>query len=204
MSPRRGFALLEVLIASIVIVVGFLAVFSLQFAALDANLNAMRFSEATNIAESWISTFRREALMWNQVGGVDFDPVTMPNLTRGLVFPAAPDVTGGWVVAAIHDGGEAVDKNLGTGPATGPGFIYCVHQRLTWIDARDGNNLFSIEMLRAEVRVLWPRSERGTLDTPGGDFSDCGATSGADAMAADIADIASMTVPSVVAWNPSP
>jgi hypothetical protein len=204
MRTARGFALLEVLIASIVIVIGFLAVFSLQFAALDANLNAMRVTEATNVAETWLAGLRREALMWNQVGAVDIDPVTMPDLSRGLAFPAAPDVTGGWVVATVHDAGEAVDKNLAPGAATAPGFIFCVHQRLTWIDARDGNNLFSPEMLRAEVRVLWPRDERGTLDTPGGNFSDCGTTAGVDAMAADIADVASITMPSVVAWDPVP
>jgi len=198
---RRGFALLEVLIASIVIVVGFLAVFALQFAALDANVNAMRFTEATNVAEGWLATLHREALMWNQRGGLDIDPPTMPNLSRGVVLPAAPGATGGWVVAAIHDGGEAVDKNTSTGTAPAPGFIYCIHQRLTWIDARDANNLFSGEMLRAEVRVLWPRTERGGLATGGGNYTDCGASAGAEAMGADIGHLVSVTIPDVVTWN---
>ncbi|HEV8322904.1 MAG TPA: hypothetical protein VG389_14925 [Myxococcota bacterium] len=200
---RRGFVLLEVLIASIVIVVGFLAVFALQFAALDANVNAMRYTEATNVAEAWMGVLHREALMWNQRGGVDMLPGLMPNLTNGATLPPAPDATLGWRIATLHAGGMAVDKNLATGSPNNPGFIYCVHQRLTWIDVRDGNNLFSAEMLRAEVRVLWPRRERGTLNTPSGDFRNCGGAA-PDAMAGTIADVVSITVPTVVAWNPLP
>ena len=200
-AARRGYALLEVLIASIVVVVGFLAVFALQFAALDANVNAMRYTEATNLAEAWMGVLRRESIMWNQRGGIDLTVADMPNLTTGLVLPGAADTTGGWTVAAIHAGGNPVDKNLTTGAATSPGFIYCIHQRLTWMDVRDSSNLFSAELLRAEVRILWPRNERGTLNTTT-DYSDCGATAGAENMGNDLANISSITVPGSVGMTP--
>ena len=200
-KPQRGFALLEVMIAGVVTIVGLLAVFALQFSALESNARALEFTNATNIATSHIEVLKKEALQWNDntLPDADFDPVIMPNLERGRPTPAAALATGGWVVAPYHDGGDLLNISMELDQPDVAGHVYCVHQRLTFLNTADGTGTFFPEVLRVEVRVLWPRTFRGSF---AGNYPDCGVAD-PGGMAADIADVVSLTIPTTIKRHPS-
>jgi len=192
----RGFTMIEVLIAGVIIIIGFLGIFALQFASLAANMRAYEISTATSLAETWIETLRRESLMWNRTtpSPVDLpDAALMPNLSNGLASPAA-GATNGWVAALPHSTGLVFNRDGDLASSGTPGHMFCVHQRLTWLNSVGMAGVFAPETLRVEVRVLWPRESRAGL----GAYSNCGAGGGADAMAADIANVVSITVPTVI------
>jgi prepilin-type N-terminal cleavage/methylation domain-containing protein len=146
-EQRQGFTLIEVLMALAVLGVGIIGLYSMGAVTVRGNTMAGDMTAASNIAESWLSRLRREALMWRE--GIPLDPIyqqmPMP-LLRRLPLPARGASTG-WFEA---NNGQRILK-IGWTQRQGEWGKFCVHIRLTWIVPR--------ELVRAEARVLWFKEE---------------------------------------------
>lgn len=160
---RRGFTLVEVMIALAVLALGVTGILSLQNASILSNRRAQEMTVATHVARLWMERLHADALQWNRP--------TPRNLTsdltdtRWLCRAAATGCTTGggpainqWFVPSIPPphaaalGPSAFDFAAREVSALTPEARYCVSARLTWvvrdIGPRQG-------MLRAEVRVWW-------------------------------------------------
>jgi type IV pilus modification protein PilV len=157
MSKRRnrrehGFTLIEVMMSLTVLVIGVLGVMVLQTATIAGNQDAVQITTANAIARLWLDRLQRDATQWNHPSSVQ--PTSNISSTQWL-----NNVGSGWFVpAATATESPAFD-------VTGQDMLltpfedkadYCTHVRLTYLDA-------SSSLIRAEIRVVWPKRVKGDL-----------------------------------------
>jgi len=152
-SPgARGYTAVEVLMAMTVMAVGASAVMSMQKASVLGNLDARKADVANSIARTWVERLQRDAMQWTAPGptaGANSNIATAALLANGVAN------AGTWVFP---------NQYIASNPPFSPGFdilgrdlpaadlgntVFCVNVRLTWLTVN--------ELLRADVRVLWPR-----------------------------------------------
>ena len=165
---QAGFTLVELMAVLVISVIGFLAMIHLQTAMLRATTTAWDTTSATLLAEHVLEAIRTEALEWTN--NSDQPPWQTKFHYLNALSPGAS--TSGWRRAFPTTGaiqmvnqagrlfGTGVQYDAGVvaagGGADGPlpdnrNQRFCVNYRLTWI--------IQDELLRAEVRVMWPRSD---------------------------------------------
>lgn len=186
--PRasRGYTAVEVLMAMTVMLIGAAAVISMQKTSIQANSDARRTDVANAIARTWMDRLQRDAMQWTCPGpSCPFGGNTPNNAL--IVQPA--NVTGKWFLPSqylgvttpesMSPGFDVLGRDLPTAQlapnalTAWPGAEFCVNVRLTWLVAQSG----TVEpgLIRADVRVLWPRAITGGIPAKG--F--CDATNGA-------------------------
>ncbi len=160
----RGFTAIEVLIAMTIMAIGAAAVMTMQKASIQGNLDARKTDVANSIARMWVERLRRDSMQWTLVPGNGnanvINAASAQLLTQGFgqwFFPNAyfnatdPVPTMSFAFDIL--GRDLAQVNI-NGPSANPTF--CVNVLLTSLTPT---------LMRADVRVLWPR---GINTTPAG------------------------------------
>jgi Tfp pilus assembly protein PilV len=153
LSSRRGYPAVEILMAMTMLAIGGAAVIGMQTAAVQGNLGARQQDMANSIARETIDRLHRDAAQWTLPNR--YNPSAASNITNAKYLTGRtdnrwyrPDI---YNTATLPDGTSAAFDLLGRDLKTTdyPLAAFCVHYRLRW--------LTQDQLLRAEVRVLWPR-----------------------------------------------
>lgn len=141
-TRRRGFTIIEVLVAVIITAIGFAAIFSLQIGSMQGNIEARELAAATNLAERSVARLRSEAYMWTR--GLRPPANITPNLALapGQWHTLTPD-------PVDHNGRPHTsdDADIGSPLARQR---FCIHY---WLGPRDPA---MDGIIRMQVRVVWP------------------------------------------------
>ncbi len=144
--------------------IGAAAVMSMQKAAIQGNADARKTDIGAAVARTWTERLQRDAMSWTLPSSANPSGNNLVN-TKFL-----NNVGGGWFAPAsstdgMSPGFDILGRDLATGDLSPPGgvqpaTVFCVNVRLTW--------LVTNQLMRAEVRVLWPRgtSSSGTAGYP--------------------------------------
>jgi prepilin-type N-terminal cleavage/methylation domain-containing protein len=154
----RGYTVIEVLMAMTVMSIGVGAVISMLKTSVTGNLDARRMDVANSIARTWIERLQRDAMQWTQPGP------SFPagnNLATALVLAYGTANAGTWFAptqysaaakGSLSPGFDILGRDVDLAGTIAP--FFCVNVRMTWLpqvgQAQD--------LVRADVRVLWPRS----------------------------------------------
>ena len=165
-TGRRGFTLVEVMMAISVMTVGAIAIFAMQNVTATGARRSRLVTTATEINRFWTERVKLEALRW---GPSTFNTITwlnqLPAATTGSSGWFLPDSRGagdGIVTAASNWYGTPIEIPSGAGVAPAP---YCTSLRLTWLATG------ADQVARLDVRTWWHREERATGTT----IAECGA-----------------------------
>lgn len=135
----RGFTIIEMLVALVVTMIGFAAIFQLQIGTMQGNISARELAAATNLAERYAEVLHRDAHQWT-----GFDK-------PGPWLNQAPRVWHSFTPAPIdHNGRAYIDDDDQGSPLSRQRF--CVHY---WFD--EGVGPYD-GVLTGRVRVVWPRN----------------------------------------------
>ena len=164
---RRGFTVVELMIALTVFAIGVSGIIATQKVAVAANQHAKNLAIATSIAQAWQDQLAVDATYWRP------DGATQPTwLTAGNGAWFRPTYSADRNFGAAFDAlGNIVDDGADLNEAH-----FCTHVRLTLLYAQAGGN----GLMRTEVRVFWRRD--------GGSGADpvCGTGNDAAEIGADI------------------
>jgi prepilin-type N-terminal cleavage/methylation domain-containing protein len=176
----RGYTAVEVLMAMTVMVIGAAAVMSMQKASVTGDLDARKTDMANNIARQWQERLQRDVMQWtcpsaacpstNNLcggGGAAGAQLVCGNVTGQWFLPVA--YMGTTTPESMSPGFDILGRDLPTAElvpsaATGwAGAQFCVNVRLTWLVPPVPNPAGTTEpgLIRADVRVLWPRGIMG-------------------------------------------
>ena len=171
-SLRRAYTIVEVVIAITLLTLGVLGIVGMQHYAAGANRNARLLATANQIARTTLERLRTDAASWNQPSVVN---PTGNDLGTDTVWLAALNSvsTGsmtGWIrpkYDATHNWGAGFDAlgndivEVSDAPVSGSNdTIFCMQYRLAWLYG-PVQGAFPY-LMRAEVRVFWPRENLGT------------------------------------------
>lgn len=155
-TKRRGYTATEVLVSLSIVLIGGAGVISMQRATIQGNIDARRMDMANAIARQWVERLRADSMLWTTPAArnpnSNFTNATLlqrVTLNDGLWYQpdqrlaAAPFWSPGLdaLGADVATGDLADDKNRYA--------LFCTNVRLTW--------LITDQMMRADVRVYWPR-----------------------------------------------
>lgn len=179
----RGFTLIEILVSITLLAVGAAGVIAMQKSAVQGHQEARQMDVANGIAREWMERLRRDAALWTPVVGQQ-GVTPPPNLAQAPIVQMysptrwylptqriAPqgaqtdvespgfDVLGRDVpIAALGAAAQGQVNGAGTFLTnTGTVLEYCTNVRITPLTADQ-------TLLRAEVRVFWPRGLYVSLD----------------------------------------
>lgn len=170
-GATRGYTAVEVLMAITVMAVGSAAVISMQKASMQGNLDARKTDVANSIARLWVERIKRDAMQWTQPG--PSFPVAAPgNLATAALLKFGTD-NGNWFLPnqyigsapPMSPGFDILGRDLALGdltPKASPfvaGAQFCANVRMTWLTTN--------ELVRVDVRVLWPRGVGNALPAGG-------------------------------------
>ena len=153
----RAYTAVEVLISITVLAIGATGVIAMQRAAVQGNVDAREMDMANAIGNEWMERLKRDATLWTPSAVAAVPPT---NLSRAVLVNE--NITGAWFVpkarfvsaAPQNDiespGFDALGRDVDNLDYTGTGLRYCVNVRLTPLTTDQ-------TMIRAEVRVYWPR-----------------------------------------------
>jgi hypothetical protein len=148
--------------AMTVMAIGAAAVMSMQKASVQGDLDARKTDLANSIARTWVERLQRDAMQWTLPGAAN---------PTGDGFPNAP-------LLANHMNGKwflPTDEMGGTPETMSPGFDilgrdlvktdlktaqFCANVRLNWLVQKSLPG--EPGLIRADVRVLWPRALYGS------------------------------------------
>jgi len=144
---RRGFTLIEVMIAIGIMTVGSLGILSMHHAVSGANRSAHEMNTALAITERWIERVDRDSLSWSEPG---INSSTLTGTT--YLAPLAATTTGtNWFTPAPALSTESYGFDyFGNDTSTASEIKYCTNLRLSWI--RQGSSA------RVDIRTFWYRA----------------------------------------------
>lgn len=132
-----------------VFAIGAAGVIGMQKGAIQSNVDARRLDTANGIARKWVERLRRDSMIW-----------TLPDAKHTSVN----NLSDAKHLATIDGQWHRPTGRLVETPPQSPGFdvlgqdlksddlkdaVFCTNVRLTW--------LVPNELIRAEIRVFWPR-----------------------------------------------
>ena len=172
--------------AMTVMTIGVAAVISMHKTAVTANLDARKTDVANGIARMWVERLERDAMSWTAPSSTN---PTGNNYANALLLAnhlpqasaAGGNSTASWFLPTdemgktpetMSPGFDILGRDLAQGDL--PSAQFCVNVRLQWLvtpslPAEPG-------LIRADVRVLWPRA---ITDTPTG-FCNAGTAANAN------------------------
>ena len=152
----RGYTVVEVLMAIVLMAIGTAAVMSMQKASVQGNLDARKTDLANSIARTWIDRLQRDAMAWTQ--GANSTAALSLSQTTTVLNTLVNKNGGAWdfatpIPVAIANsplspcydifGRELDSTSIGTAQ-------FCVHARASYLSP-------SQDLLRVDVRVVWLR-----------------------------------------------
>lgn len=154
MIARRGYTLVELMMALAVLAIGIGGVFAMQKVTITSNGQAKNLALATHIAESWLDELSAEGGQWNDFGDFN-DGVWLAQV--GAEEAAA----GNWFRPAFSEArkfGPAFDALGSYVPAADVAerAHFCSDLRLRWMSSQTAIKT-GAGLVRAEVRVFWRR-----------------------------------------------
>lgn len=212
---RRGFTLVEVMVALAVLAIGVTGILGMQNAAIHSNRTAQEVTTATQISRLWLERLRLDANQWNRPSQRQRtsdlrDTQTLCRLASGGCVSGGAQTIGAWFVpnipvntsapatplTVIATGGSAFDafgREVGVGSADAR---YCVGVRLNWIAPDLGSRQ---GIIRGEVRVWWFRE-----GAPRSTYTRCGLDNAAQqaAISADSTNISAIYAASAITGMP--
>lgn len=194
---RRGYTLVEVMVAMVILTIGFVGLLNLQVKTIQGASDSLALTQAITLAEHQFGSLQVEALNWTTPGQTNTGE--LPRLAaNGFLVAPAPGATSGWLrmwdssakdarVGLLGDellvGGLDLDAGAREEMVPDVQRRFCVHYRLTWVQ--------SDEAIRAEVRVAWSRDAE--------DFSQYAACP--PDMVADRGAVSQFTLPGLLVRN---
>ncbi len=148
---KRGYTVVELLMALAVFGIGVVGVIAMQKVTSTSNRHAKNLATATHIAQSWLERLAVDASRWDQSRAL-VNTVWLTNaqpMANAVWFLPAANATEGF-----GPGFGALGQPL-PNAASANEIVFCTHLRLTFLinpNTQPGNGL-----IRAEVRVFWPR-----------------------------------------------
>jgi type II secretory pathway pseudopilin PulG len=186
---NQGFSLIEVLAAGAIGMIGLFATLATALYAARGNAERRDVQVGAQLAEHVLATIQGEATMWTGDG----NPIAILEYLGHLPTPATPGQGTAWLAGPTQ--AFAADKRVGPLGSdirydqgalleipSDRGTRYCVHYKLTWV---------STDMVRADVRVSWPRS-----NAPSEAYLACPSD-----MLFDVANVGSVSLPGLVMRN---
>lgn len=173
-----GYTAVEVLMAMTVMLIGAAAVISMQKTSIQGNSDARKTDMANSIARTWMERLQRDSMQWTCPGPACPGSGNSP---QNALIVNATNATGNWFLPKQYLGVTTPESmspgfdilgrdlpqaSLAPAPLTGwPGAEFCVNVRLTWLV----QPALPVEpgLLRADVRVLWPRGVVGGAPAAG-------------------------------------
>jgi type IV pilus assembly protein PilV len=154
---RRGYTVIEVMIALTLLAVGTSGVIAMQKVTAIANRDARCLVVATQIARSWIERLRADATQWNHPSAIDqnsdLDDTRWLKSVSGVWFRPADDLAGSPAADAL--GNDVRDTDLANA-------AFCTNIRLAWLyGPPPASTSPPPYLIRAEVRVYWLRDGGG-------------------------------------------
>jgi type II secretory pathway pseudopilin PulG len=157
-SAAHGFTVIEVLIAMTIMMIGAAAVITMQKTAIQANLDARKTDVANSIARMWTDRLRRDAMQWTFVPG-NGNTATINNMAASFInntpttwaFPTGTIPT--TTAPIMSYGFDILGRDLAAGDIAQS--LFCVNVAITPLTTTPP------ALLRADVRVLWPRAISG-------------------------------------------
>lgn len=153
--------------AMTVMVIGAAAVISMIKTTVQGDLDARKTDVANGIARTWVERLQRDAMQWT----CPSPACTTSNMSNAKLI--GPHVSGKWFLPKDYMGGNPetmspgfdilgrdlpaalLAPDLSKGGTGWPGAEFCVNVRLSWLVPQ----ALPTEpgLLRADVRVIWPR-----------------------------------------------
>jgi type IV pilus assembly protein PilV len=181
-AKARGYTMIEVLVSMTLLAIGAAGVIAMQKSAVQGHQEARQMDMANAIAREWMERLRRDASLWTPSAGSP-GVLPPPNLTQAPIvqifnpphwyIPSQRIVPIGAQTDVESPGFDVLGRDVpGAGlqfadqGAIGAGgtyttntttvLEYCVNVRITPLTADQ-------TLLRAEVRVFWPRGLTSSL-----------------------------------------
>jgi prepilin-type N-terminal cleavage/methylation domain-containing protein len=162
MRIARGFTAIEVMLSLTILAIGTAGVIAMQTTAIDGNYDARRLDVANGILRLWTERLRRDGMLWtlpnpeNPLAGSDNRAVQALLLTNVQPNPT----NAAWVLPIEREAdtvplmpqADLLGRDV-TAAATP--VMFCTQVRLSWLQTED--------LMRADVRVFWPRGT-GSMD----------------------------------------
>lgn len=155
-KAARGYTAVEVMMAMTLLLVGAVGVMAMQRAAVQGNADAREMDVASSIARGWLERLERDATLWTPSTVAIVPPANLASAT--LVHE---NLTGQWFVPSSRLSNTAPQDDYESAgfdilgqdmtDLTAAGLRYCVNVRLTPLTTDQ-------TLIRAEVRVFWPRN----------------------------------------------
>ena len=164
---QRGYTAIELIIAIAIFGIAVAGAIAMQKVTIASNQHAKNLAMATQIAASWMDMLATDAVTWNSPS--TFGGPT-PDIGQTVWLNAVTsnaNATTSWTLPnwdanlQFGPGFDALGNSVN--PAASPGEVkFCTHLRLSWLyqPTTTGNGL-----IRAEVRVFWPREGQGMTAT---------------------------------------
>ncbi|MDP9149332.1 MAG: prepilin-type N-terminal cleavage/methylation domain-containing protein [Myxococcota bacterium] len=158
-ASTRGYTVIEVLMAMCVMSIGVAAVISMLKTSVGGNVDARRMDVANSIARTWVERLQRDAMQWT-MPGPSFPAGN--NLATALVLAYGTTNAGTWFApvqyaaaakGSLSPGFDILGRDRDLADAVSPPY-FCVNVRMTWLPQAGQPQ----DLVRADVRVLWPRS----------------------------------------------
>jgi len=187
---RRGVTLLEVLAAVSITIIGFVGVLDLQTASIHGLSASRSMFHGMQLSEHFAETLRTEGIEWTNQSTQAASQVKFEFLNKAP-NPAAAGSQSEWIVATPNGyvgtmaNFDTYDEGILKEFPADEDKRFCIHYRWTW--------LLTDLLLRADVRVLWPRPA-GKRD----DYKKCELS-----MIDDPGNIAYISSPVIIMLNPS-
>lgn len=164
-ASKRGYTVVEVMMALAVLTLGAAGVIAMQKATIVANVNARNLATANAIAQSWMERMRVDAQAWNEQGG---SPDIANTQWLNLAVNAPPTNGSGWFtpnvvnVNTTFPAGSPVADVMGAdlyaGDTTALVPAFCTQVRLTRFANSQSSQIAQFyRAIRVEVRVVWAR-----------------------------------------------
>jgi len=157
----RGFTVIEVIMALGIFAIGASAVIAMQRGTVLGNADARKLDMANTIAREWLERLRRDATTWTTPSSVNpnsnyananllstYLPLNSGGTNTGWVYPDALLATSPAVPDGMSPAFDILGRDLAAGQVAAS-TVFCVNVRLNW--------LVMNSLIRAEVRVAWPR-----------------------------------------------
>jgi len=205
LRARAGFTLVEVVVVVALTTAGFLAMLDLQINTIRGTGSSRDQQEAMMLAEHTIQSIRQEAYRWTAsqpLANISADLLFLANVPIDTSSTEPTPWFIAWQNAAEADqtvpavgGSNTRDAgirglySLQSGATDPVNRRFCVHYRLAW--------MIPNQLLRAEIKVLWPRYGRIISN-----FNTCQPNpAGNDYYGADPTNVQSITVPVSIIRN---